>query len=267
MNLEFFKKKDLVKPLSPEIDEVVMVVNLKKSFFLKDKEVAALKNISFSVKKGEFFVIKGASGSGKTTLLNILGAMETTTSGRVAINGKTLDLLSEKQLTLLRRLEIATIYQSYNLIPVLNAFQNVELPLMLSGLKEEERLLRTKKLLKLVGLEERMEHIPEELSGGEQQRVAIARSLSNKPNIIFADEPTGNLDEEIQIKIMKILEGINRDLGTTIIMVTHDLKLAERADRILELKNGEILEIREGKDKDKRTKDLEKVEAKDPSFY
>lgn len=162
--------------------------------------------------------------------------METTTSGRVAINGKTLDLLSEKQLTLLRRLEIATIYQSYNLIPVLNAFQNVELPLMLSGLKEEERLLRTKKLLKLVGLEERMEHIPEELSGGEQQRVAIARSLSNKPIIIFADEPTGNLDEEIQIKIMKILEGINRDLGTTIIMVTHDLKLAERADRILELK-------------------------------
>ena len=159
------------------------------------------------------------------------------------------------------------IYQSYNLIPVLNAFQNVELPLMLSGLKEEERLLRTKKLLKLVGLEERMEHIPEELSGGEQQRVAIARSLSNKPNIIFADEPTGNLDEEIQIKIMKILEGINRDLGTTIIMVTHDLKLAERADRILELKNGEILEIREGKDKDKRIKDLEKVEAKDPSFY
>lgn len=267
VNLDFFKKKDLVEPLSPEIDEVVMVVNLKKSFFLKDKEVEALKNISFSVKKGEFFVIKGASGSGKTTLLNILGAMESTTSGRVAINGKTLDLLSEKQLTLLRRLEIATIYQSYNLIPVLNAFQNVELPLMLSGLKEEERLLRTKKLLKLVGLEERMEHIPEELSGGEQQRVAIARSLSNKPNIIFADEPTGNLDEEIQIKIMKILEGINRDLGTTIIMVTHDLKLAERADRILELKNGEILEIREGKDKDKRIKDLEKVEAKDPSFY
>lgn len=267
VNLDFFKKKDLVEPLSPEIDEVVMVVNLKKSFFLKDKEVEALKNISFSVKKGEFFVIKGASGSGKTTLLNILGAMETTTSGRVEINGKTLDLLSEKQLTLLRRLEIATIYQSYNLIPVLNAFQNVELPLMLSGLKEEERLLRTKKLLKLVGLEERMEHIPEELSGGEQQRVAIARSLSNKPNIIFADEPTGNLDEEIQIKIMKILEGINRDLGTTIIMVTHDLKLAERADRILELKNGEILEIREGKDKDKRIKDLEKVEAKDPSFY
>ena len=267
MNLDFFKKKDLVEPLSPEIDEVVMVVNLKKSFFLKDKEVEALKNISFSVKKGEFFVIKGASGSGKTTLLNILGAMESTTSGRVAINGKTLDLLSEKQLTLLRRLEIATIYQSYNLIPVLNAFQNVELPLMLSGLKEEERLLRTKKLLKLVGLEERMEHMPEELSGGEQQRVAIARSLSNKPNIIFADEPTGNLDEEIQIKIMKILEGINRDLGTTIIMVTHDLKLAERADRILELKNGEILEIREGKDKDKRIKDLEKVEAKDPSFY
>lgn len=267
VNLDFFKKKDLVEPLSPEIDEVIMVVNLKKSFFLKDKEVEALKNISFSVKKGEFFVIKGASGSGKTTLLNILGAMETTTSGRVAINGKTLDLLSEKQLTLLRRLEIATIYQSYNLIPVLNAFQNVELPLMLSGLKEEERLLRTKKLLKLVGLEERMEHIPEELSGGEQQRVAIARSLSNKPNIIFADEPTGNLDEEIQIKIMKILEGINRDLGTTIIMVTHDLKLAERADRILELKNGEILEIREGKDKDERIKDLEKVEAKDPSFY
>lgn len=267
VNLDFFKKKDLVEPLSPEIDEVIMVVNLKKSFFLKDKEVEALKNISFSVKKGEFFVIKGASGSGKTTLLNILGAMETTTSGRVAINGKTLDLLSEKQLTLLRRLEIATIYQSYNLIPVLNAFQNVELPLMLSGLKEEERLLRTKKLLKLVGLEERMEHIPEELSGGEQQRVAIARSLSNKPIIIFADEPTGNLDEEIQIKIMKILEGINRDLGTTIIMVTHDLKLAERADRILELKNGEILEIREGKDKDERIKDLEKVEAKDPSFY
>lgn len=265
--LKLFRSQDLPDALEVNDDEAVVVDQLTKIFYQDDKEVRALDNVSFRVNKGEFFAIIGRSGSGKTSLLNILGAMEKQTSGRIALNGKTLSRMSSKELTMIRRNEIATIYQHYNLIPVLNAFQNVELPLLLSGMDKKDRLLRAKKLLNLVGLGDRLDHTPEQLSGGEKQRVAIARSLANQPNIILADEPTGNLDKEIESTIVELLEGINRDLGTTLIMVTHDPLLAERADRVLELRNGKIVEIRKGKDVETRREELEQTEVKDTSFY
>ena len=175
--------------------------------------------------------------------------------------------LDSKALTMVRRFDVATIYQHYNLIPVLNAFQNVELPLLLTGMEKKERLLRSKKLLELVGLGDRMDHKPDQLSGGEKQRVAIARSLANQPKIILADEPTGNLDKEIESNIIQLLEGINRDVGTTLIMVTHDPNLAERADRVLELRDGNIIDIRPGNKVKERTKDLEKLPKNNSSFY
>jgi len=265
--LRLFRSKDLPDALDVNEKEAVVVDKLTKVFHQDDREVYALDEVSFSVKKGEFFSIIGRSGSGKTSLLNILGAMEKPTSGKIAIGGKTLSRLSSKELTMIRRNEIATIYQHYNLIPVLNAFQNVELPLLLTGMEKKERLLRAKKLLNLVGLGDRLDHTPEQLSGGEKQRVAIARSLANKPKIILADEPTGNLDKEIESTIVDLLEGINRDLNTTLIMVTHDPRLAERADRVLELRNGNIVEIRPGKEAETRRKQLKQIEVKDTSFY
>ena len=262
-----FQQKNLPDALDVDEGDAIVVDDLTKVFHQDDREVYALDNVSFTVHKGEFFAIVGRSGSGKTSLLNILGAMEKPTSGRLALNGKTLSRQSSKELTMIRRHEIATIYQHYNLIPVLNAFQNVELPLLLSGMNKHDRLLRAKKLLNLVGLGDRLDHTPEQLSGGEKQRVAIARSLANQPKNILADEPTGNLDKEIESTIVELLEGINRDIGTTLVMVTHDPELAERADRVLNLRDGKIIDIREGKTVEQRKAELAKKEVKDASFY
>ncbi|MHA2502985.1 MAG: ABC transporter ATP-binding protein [Candidatus Kariarchaeaceae archaeon] len=261
------RSKQLPDALDIADDESVVVDKLTKVFKQDEREVYALNGISFRVKRGEFFAIIGRSGSGKTSLLNILGAMEKPSGGLVGLNGKTLARLDNHELTMVRRHDVATIYQHYNLIPVLNAFQNVELPLLLTGMEKRERLLRAKKLLELVGLGDRMDHKPDQLSGGERQRVAIARSLANQPKIILADEPTGNLDKEIESTIIELLEGINRDVGTTLIMVTHDPNLAERADRVLHLRDGDIIELREGKNVKQRLKDLEKLPKKENNFY
>lgn len=261
-----FKKKELPDPIEGTKGYSVVVDKISKNFYRHDKEVNALKDVSFKIKEGEIFSIVGRSGSGKTTILNLLGAMEKPTSGRIALNGKTLGRLNEKELTEVRRSEVATIYQSYNLIPVLDAKANVELPMLLMGKEKEERSERAEKLLKIVGLGDRMDHTPDELSGGERERVAIARSLSNKPGILLADEPTSELDFEITEEIVELLEGINRDLGTTVIIVTHDLTLAERADRLLVLKQGEVSEIREG-DGGKIRKEQAKTRKKKPSEY
>ncbi|MHA2090177.1 MAG: ABC transporter ATP-binding protein [Candidatus Kariarchaeaceae archaeon] len=263
----FSRKKDKLPPLKVPTDIAVSVDKIHKIYKQDERDVTALEGISFSVKKGEFFSIVGRSGSGKTTLLNLLGAMERPSSGRIAINGKTLRLLGDRELTEIRRNEIATIYQSYNLIPVLSAFQNVELPMLLVGIEKKQRRERAMKLLDIVGLMDRMQHKPDELSGGEQQRVSIARALANKPSLIFADEPTGDLDMEIAQEIINLLEGINRDLGTTLVLVTHDLKFANRADRIMKLKEGYIDEILPGKGKKIREKELKTRIVRDPSYY
>lgn len=255
------------EPLVVPDDISVTVRGLSKFYKKNDKKIHALKNISFEVKKGEFFAIIGRSGSGKTTLLSIMGTMEKPNEGRIAIGNQTLNLLNNKELVEIRRKKIATIYQNYNLIPVLSAFQNVELPLLLTGMSKQERRERTEKLLNIVGLLDRIDHKPDELSGGEKQRVTIARALANKPEIIFADEPTGDLDSEIGDEIIELIEGINRDLNTTIIMVTHDRQLAKRADRIMELRDGSILSIENGTGKKLRAEEEKTRKARDPSYY
>jgi putative ABC transport system ATP-binding protein len=246
MSLLRVKKKLKVEPLEVDSDIVVKVDNISKSFVQDDREIIALSNVSFDVKKGEFVAIVGRSGSGKTTLLNMLGTMEKPSSGRISIVGKTLANLSRRELTLIRRDDISTIYQDYNLIPVLSAYQNVELPLILTKMSKDERNSRVNKLLKMVGLVERSDHKPDQLSGGERQRVTIARAIANRPKIILADEPTGDLDVEIGQGIIELLEGVNRDLETTLIMVTHDLELAKRADRIIKIQEGKIIDISKG---------------------
>ncbi len=263
----FSRNKNLTPPLKTSNNVAVSVEDVYKIYKQDEREISALSGISFTVKKGEFFSIVGRSGSGKTTLLNLLGAMERPSKGNIAINGKTLGRLRDKELTEIRRNEIATIYQNYNLIPVLTAFQNVELPMLLIGMDKRDRRERAKKLLNIVGLDERMDHKPDELSGGEQQRVSIARALANKPTMIFADEPTGDLDIEISQEIINLLEGINRDLQTTIILVTHDLKLSNRADRILKLKDGKIHSINVGDGNNIRKKEKEVRIVNDPSYY
>lgn len=261
------RKKELPEALEVEKDIAVSINGVCKKYIQNTREIHALKDVSFDIKSGELFAIIGRSGSGKTTLLSLLGAMERPTEGRIALNGKTLGRLTDKELTQVRRNDVATIYQDYNLIPVLNALQNVELPMLLKGIDKETRIERAEKLLRNVGLEDRMDHKPEELSGGEQQRVAIARALSNRPGIILADEPTGELDPEITEEILDLIEGVNRDLGTTVIIVTHDMSIAERADRLVVMRAGEILEIRKGKGRQKRREDASKKERKPAEYY
>ncbi|MCY3410311.1 MAG: ABC transporter ATP-binding protein [Candidatus Heimdallarchaeota archaeon] len=261
-----FLKKKLPDALDVKEDIVISVKGVHKYYTQNAREVHALNDINLDIKRGEFFCIIGRSGSGKTTLLSLLGAMERPSEGLIALNGKTLARLSDKELTQVRRSVVATIYQDYNLIPVLNALQNVELPMLLKGIDKEERLARAEKLLTNVGLEHRMDHKPEELSGGEQQRVAVARALSNRPAIILADEPTGELDPEIRQDILDLIEGVNRDLGTTIVIVTHDMEIADRADRLAVMREGKIIEIKDGKGKDIRA-EQEKTREKKPADY
>lgn len=262
----FFGKKTLPEALEVDDDVAVSIKQVHKNYMQNTREVQALNNVSFDIKKGELFAIIGRSGSGKTTLLSLMGAMEKPTEGLIAINGKTLARLSDKELTQVRRNEVATIYQSYNLIPVLTALQNVELPMLLTGMEKEERLTRAEKLLTNLGLADRMDHKPEELSGGEQQRVAIARALSNHPNIILADEPTGELDGETTKEVLDLLIGVNRDLNTTIILITHDLSISKLADRIAVMEKGILKEIKKGEG-EKIRKAQEKTRTKHPKEY
>ncbi len=222
---------------------IVEVQNLVKTYKLDSRTVNALDDISFEVEKGELVSIVGRSGSGKTTLLSILGTMEKPTSGKVVINGTDLSKASSSELVAMRRGTVATIYQDYNLIPVLNAFQNIELPLILKNMDKTERKVKVLELLESVQLSDRGDHKPSELSGGERQRVAIARALAINPKIILADEPTGDLDPEIAEDIIKLLFSINKDLGTTLIMVTHDFNLANRAEKKISLKHGKLISI------------------------
>lgn len=267
MNMFHRRNKELPEALDVPDDIAVSIKGVHKYYKQNTREVHALKGIDLEVKKGEFFAIIGRSGSGKTTLLSLLGAMERPSEGRIALNGKTLSRLSDKELTQIRRNDVATIYQAYNLIPVLTALQNVELPMILKGMEKEERIERAKKLLRIVSLGDRMDHKPEELSGGEQQRVAIARALSNKPQIILADEPTGNLDADITDEILELLEGVNRDLGTTLVVITHNMEIATRADRMALMRDGEVLEIREGNGRLNRDEQKKNRIAKPIDYY
>lgn len=222
-------------------DIVVRVDNAEKMYQLGKVKVHALRGVSLALSKGEFVVIMGPSGSGKTTLLNLIGALDKPTQGKVFVDGLDLTVLRDKELTKLRRHKIGFIFQFYNLIPVLTAFENVELPLLTAGQSRRDASERTKELLSMVGLAERINHMPDELSGGEQQRVAIARALANKPSIILADEPTGDLDSKTGAEVVQVLHDSAKKENAAVAVVTHDPIIAEKADRILQMRDGQIL--------------------------
>ncbi len=219
--------------------EVLRTEELTREYGFGDNKVVALNHVSFSVEEGEFVTILGPSGSGKSTLLHLLGGVDKPTSGKVYIGGQSIYEMKERELTAFRRREIGQIYQFYNLIPVLNVEENICLPMLLDHRQAERKDLD--ELLDLLGLTERVNHLPSELSGGQQQRVAIGRALISKPKLILADEPTGNLDQKNSREIIKLFRELNEKYGQTILLITHDEKIAEHAERILVIEDGQIV--------------------------
>jgi putative ABC transport system ATP-binding protein len=230
------------KKEGPRSDEMVWIRELIKVYKSGKLEVTALRGISTEIKKGEIVAIIGPSGCGKTTLLNIIGGLDDATAGKVYVNGKNIRNMKEDKLVEFRRGTVGFIFQNFNLIPSLSARQNIELPMRLNNLPEKLRSDRVKKLFKSIGLEDRMEHRPEQLSGGEQQRVAFAVALANDPPLILADEPTGELDSKTGHEIMEIFKALSRQLGKTEIIVTHDQRISDFADRTLKIIDGKISE-------------------------
>jgi putative ABC transport system ATP-binding protein len=212
---------------------------------MKGGVIQALKGIDLEVRKGEYLSIMGPSGSGKTTLFNLIGGLDTPTSGKVLIEGMDISTMSPFERTVLRCHRVGYIFQTFNLIPILSALDNVALPMIFAGIPKDERIKKAKELLDLVGLSDRLDHKPTQLSGGQQQKVAIARALANNPAIILADEPTGNLDLSTGMSIVQILYRLKTEMNTTVICATHDLKMIEVSDRIAWLTDGQIERIEE----------------------
>jgi putative ABC transport system ATP-binding protein len=229
------------------MSEVVLKTeNVSKKFTMGKREIQALSDLNLQVNKGEFVAIMGPSGSGKTTLLNVLGCLDKPSSGRVILDNVDVAKLPEKELCKIRRNKIGFVFQTFNLLPYLNAVENVELPMESTQKSGNKRREKAHELLGLVGLAGREEHRPQKLSAGEQQRVAIARALANDPTIILADEPTGNLDTENKYEIVRLLANLNIDRGTTVVMVTHDSQVASHTERMLLLKDGRITKEKQG---------------------
>jgi len=223
-------------------DVVLQTENLGKVYTLGRRKVNALSDVNLRVNKGDFISIMGPSGSGKTTLLNMLGCLDRPTNGKVILDGVDVTKVPEKSLYKFRKYRIGFMFQTFNLMPYLNAIENVELPMEGTKKSKSERRKRAHELLEVVGLSAREEHKPLRLSAGEQQRVAIARALANNPSMILADEPTGNLDTKTMFEIVRLLSKLNLTQGTTIVMVTHDGHVASRAGRILFLNDGKLLQ-------------------------
>ena len=222
--------------------EILRTEHLTKIYGKGDNQVIAVNDVSFSVEQGEFVAIVGSSGSGKSTLLHLLGGVDRPTSGKVFVQGEDFYQMNSDQLAIFRRRQVGLIYQFYNLIPILNVKENITLPCELDGRKvDEERLAE---LIADLGLSDRVDHLPNQLSGGQQQRVSIGRALINRPAIVLADEPTGNLDSKSSDEIVELLKISNRKYDQTIIMITHNLEIAKTADRILTMEDGRL--VREG---------------------
>lgn len=219
--------------------KILEINNLSKIYGKGEIEVKALDNVSFSVDQGEFVAIVGPSGSGKSTLLHILGGVDVATSGSVIINGTDISKLDETALAIFRRRQIGLIYQFYNLIPILTVEENMTLPLLLDGKKPNKELLDS--LVSKLGLDNRLKHLPSQLSGGQQQRVSIGRALLNNPALLLADEPTGNLDSENSKEIIELLRRFNKENNQTVIIITHDERIANSADRIIAIEDGKII--------------------------
>ncbi len=220
---------------------ILEVQNLCKTYGKGEAEVRALDHVSFSVGKGEFIAIVGESGSGKSTLLNMIGALDTPTSGKVLIDGKDIFSMPEKKLTVFRRQNIGFIFQSFNLIPELNVEQNITFPLLLDYQKPDQKYVE--ELLEILGLKERRKHLPSQLSGGQQQRVAIGRALAARPAIIMADEPTGNLDSKNSQEVITLLKSMSAKYRQTILMITHNENHADATDRVLRMTDGRLKDL------------------------
>lgn len=224
---------------------VIQVKDLYKYYSIGENRVKALNGVDFTINKGEFCSIVGTSGSGKSTLLNMLAGLEKPTKGQIIISGHHIERMSENKLVKFRREHVGFIFQSFNLLPTMNAVENVALPLSFRGIPKKVRLAKASKMLSMVGLKKQQFHKPTQMSGGQQQRVGVARALVVQPDIIFADEPTGNLDSNTSAEVMELMKKIVREQNLTLIMVTHDNHLASFADRIFHIKDGKILKIEE----------------------
>lgn len=225
--------------MTPGSDMVIRTDDLWRTYVMGAEEVHALRGVSFEVKRGEYMAIMGPSGSGKSTLMNLIGCLDTPSSGQYWLNGKLVSEMDDDELAYVRNKEIGFVFQTFNLLPRASALHNVELPLIYNGTPKAQRIEMAKLALERVDLTDRMHHKPNELSGGQRQRVAIARALVNNPSIILADEPTGNLDSQTSYEIMGLFEGLH-DQGNTIILVTHEHDIAEYAHRVLHILDGKI---------------------------
>lgn len=223
------------------MDALLAIENISKSYVRGDQTLPVLTDVSLAIGGGEFLALMGPSGSGKSTLLNCIAGIDQVDSGRILHRGLDITILSEAELAAWRAGSVGFIFQFYNLIPVLSAFENVELPLLLTGLSRRERREHVEAALSVVGLADRMDHHPAQLSGGQQQRTAIARALVVDPDLLVADEPTGDLDRKSAADVLDLMDRLNADMGKTIVMVTHDPKAAERARRLIHLEKGELI--------------------------
>ncbi|MEG1409297.1 MAG: ABC transporter ATP-binding protein [Terrisporobacter sp.] len=219
---------------------ILDIINLDKVYGKGENKVQALKDINLSIEKGKFTAIIGPSGSGKSTLLNCIAGLDNISSGKVLLNGKDISTLNDNSLSKLRSEEFGFIFQSFNLIPVINIYENIILPISIDDKKIDKEYIDN--IIDKLGLKDKINKFPNELSGGQQQRVAIARALANKPKIIFADEPTGNLDSKTTEEVIDLLEGCIKDFGQTLVMITHDNEIAKKADVCIKIQDGEVIE-------------------------
>ncbi len=233
------------------MEKVIEVRDLYKLYKVGDEVVHALDGVEFDIYEGEFCAIVGTSGSGKSTLLNMLAGLEKPTKGSVVIDGAHVEKLGEDHLVRFRREKVGFIFQSFHLLPTMNALENVALPLSFRGVPREKRLKQASEMLELVNLKNHKKHFPNQMSGGQQQRVGVARALVSKPKIIFADEPTGNLDSHTSEEVMELMQKIVKEQNRTLIMVTHDNRLAEYADRVFRISDGKIVSIEDHREMDK----------------
>jgi len=241
------------------MDLVIEARNLVKTYKMGEFTVEALRGVSFTIERGEMVSIMGPSGSGKSTMMNTLGCLDRPTSGEYILDGEAVANMDDDQLASVRNRKVGFVFQSFNLLSRLTALGNVELPLRYAGL-EEGRRARAQAALEAVGLQNRMGHRPYELSGGQQQRVAVARAIVNNPSIIMADEPTGNLDSKVGKEIMNLLLNLNKERGTTLIIITHDPNIAEQTQRIIRLRDGELESSGEKEKAEKQEAEAEKLE-------
>lgn len=224
-------------------ENIIEVKKVKKVYRMGSERIVAVEDVSFTIRKGEFCCLFGASGSGKSTLLNLMAGIEKTSGGQIVIKGKNINRMSEKSLAKFRQNNLGFVFQSYNLMNTMTALDNVELPLIFKRIPGKRRKKMAKEMLRKVGLQNRMFHKPKQMSGGQQQRVGIARAFVSNPEIVFADEPTGNLDSKTSKEVMDIIKGMARENNQTIVMVTHDRKLAQYADKIIHIFDGKVEDI------------------------